>query len=369
MSVLLAKELQRLGAHPCAVNVEPVLAQADQHARSRKRIRQEEPEEQEDADVEGDDLVSLLPGGLVLQAVVDNYFQTLHHWIPFLHQSRFRLRLAQPQHRQGLAVVLHAMVCATMKFLTPENHPLKQSDVKRQVRRSRQTVILNAMTCPSIEHLQALIIVAFDHMGCGEMEKAWSLVGSLTRTIEYLRLTSEPDTLQQDPLRQPITLLDAPTSWTEVEQRRRLFWNVFLLDRFCSVTTGWSTSLTSDDVHRKLPCDGGLWAREERSDTPYFGIWNKSAAKIGNSIAFIPAHYPTPDHEIDHDCVRSPGTTLSTTAVDTSKLGAFAYCIEATESLSQVTTFFLQQKVDFRDRQEVGSWLTRFKELDLRLVQ
>jgi hypothetical protein len=50
-------------------------------------------------------------------------------------------------------------------------------------------------------------------------------------------------------------------------------------------------------------------------------------------------------------------------------LGALAYRIEATESLNQVTSFFLQQRVDFRNRQEVGAWLTRFKELDLRLVQ
>ncbi|KAF8861877.1 hypothetical protein BDZ45DRAFT_586331 [Acephala macrosclerotiorum] len=366
VSLVLAKELQRLGSHPCATNPELISSEATQDFNSRKRKRQEQPEGLRDLDENS--LADSLPDDQVIEAAVDNYFQTLHHWVPFLHQSRFRLCLAQPQYRQELAIVLHAMVCATMKFLAPENYGLEQSDVKYQIRRSRQAVILSAMSCPSIEHLQALIIIAFDHMGCGEMKKAWSLVGSLTRTIEYLRMTSEPDALQQDHLRRPITLLDAPSSWTEVEQRRRLFWNVFLLDRFCSVTTGWSTSLTSDDVHRKLPCDGGLWAREERSDTPYFGIWNKSAARIGNSIAFIPAHYPTPDHEIDHDSVRSPGTTSNTTVVDTSKLGAFAYCIEATESLSQVTTFFLQQKVDFRDRQEVGSWLTRFKELDLRLV-
>lgn len=67
--------------------------------------------------------------------------------------------------------------------------------------------------------------------------------------------------------------------------------------------------------------------------------------------------------------MRSPGLASNSAAVDTSKLGAFAYCIEATESLSQVTTFFLQQKIDFRNKREVGSWLTRFKELDLRLVQ
>jgi hypothetical protein len=54
---------------------------------------------------------------------------------------------------------------------------------------------------------------------------------------------------------------------------------------------------------------------------------------------------------------------------DLSNIGAFAYYVESIESLSRVNTYFLQQEVNFSDRQEVLSWLTRFKELDLRLVQ
>ncbi|KAI8263700.1 Tropolone cluster transcription factor tropK [Colletotrichum sp. SAR11_239] len=136
------------------------------------------------------------------------------------------------------------------------------------------------------------------------------------------------------------------------------------------VTTGWNTSLTSDDVHRRLPADGGLWHKEESVITPYFGIWDRSAAKIGNSIAFLPAHYPSPEQTAD----APPQTPVSANpnkgpnTVDMTTVGAFAYCIEATESLSRVTTYFLQQKINFQDRQEVSSWLTRFKELDLRLV-
>lgn len=52
-----------------------------------------------------------------------------------------------------------------------------------------------------------------------------------------------------------------------------------------------------------------------------------------------------------------------------STIGAFALCIEATESMSRVTTYFLQQRINLQDQKQVGSWLTRFKELDLRLVQ
>lgn len=53
---------------------------------------------------------------------------------------------------------------------------------------------------------------------------------------------------------------------------------------------------------------------------------------------------------------------------DMATVGAFAYNIEATESMSRVMSYFLQQKIDLRDQDDIGSWLTRFKELDLRLV-
>lgn len=130
--------------------------------------------------------------------------------------------------------------------------------------------------------------------------------------------------------------------------------------------------MTSDDVQRRLPADGGLWHKEEAVTTPYFGIWDRSAAKIGNSIAFLPGHYSTPEQTTTDTVAGSaaaPSPQKGQHSVDMTTVGAFAYCIEATESLSRVTTYFLQQKINFQDRQEMSNWLTRFKELDLRLVQ
>ena len=134
----------------------------------------------------------------------------------------------------------------------------------------------------------------------------------------------------------------------------------------------WNTSLTSDDVRRRLPADGGLWVNEETVTTPYFGIWDRSTAKIGNSIVFLPAHYPSPEQPTEA-APETPSTTVNApqgvATVDMTTVGALAYCIEATESLSRITTYFLQQRINFQDRQQVSNWLTRFKELDLRLVQ
>lgn len=141
---------------------------------------------------------------------------------------------------------------------------------------------------------------------------------------------------------------------------------------FCSVATGWNTSLTSHDVHRRLPADGGLWHKQQPVATPFFGIWDRSAARIGNSITFLPAHYTS--HQSGKDGPRpTPTTAISGQEngahIDMSTVGAYAYCIEATESLSRITSYFLRQEIDFTDRVQVSDWLTRFKELDLRLVQ
>jgi hypothetical protein len=139
-----------------------------------------------------------------------------------------------------------------------------------------------------------------------------------------------------------------------------------------NIDCSWNTSLTSSDVQRRLPADGGLWHKEEGVTTPYLGVWDRSTAKIGNSIAFLPGNYLSPEQGKEASSTSLPGNNAekrSNDLDDMTTVGAFAYRIEATESLSRITTYFLQQRVDFTDRQQVSDWLMRFKELDLRLVQ
>ncbi|KAF4183531.1 hypothetical protein CNMCM8060_003443 [Aspergillus lentulus] len=296
------------------------------------------------------DLSSSLPPPAVIEAVVDSYFALVQPWIPIFHEKRFRRRLRSADSSR-LEVVLHAMVVAMLKHVDQSVLPADLKDIEAVCERSRKIVVLTAMDDLYVENLQALIIICFEDIGSGRVSRAWPIIGSLTRTVEYLQLSVESENHDTGRVLQPRPSLPVAADWVEEEERRRVFWTVFNLDRFCSVTTGWNTSLTSNDVHRRLPADGGLWHNEEPVTTPFFGIWDRSAGKIGTLIAFLPTDKPSP-----------------TAQVDMSTVGAFAYRVEATESLSRVTTFFLQQRINHRDRQEMGSWLMRFKELDLRLV-
>lgn len=64
------------------------------------------------------------------------------------------------------------------------------------------------------------------------MQKAWPLIGSLTRTVDYLQLTVEPSASRFGALMNPLKLVQPTDAWTELEERRRVFWVIFLLDRY-----------------------------------------------------------------------------------------------------------------------------------------
>ncbi|WPG99112.1 Hypothetical protein R9X50_00192200 [Acrodontium crateriforme] len=292
---------------------------------------------------------SLLPPEDVMESLIGWYFTNIHRWIPILHVRRFR-EVAQVQPRPpGVSNILHAITSLCVKFHLP-----RLENASSIALRCRHAVILRSTERFSVENLQALIIIAFDIIASGRGPSAWSVVGSMTRTVEQLRLsTEEPENLQSGGsdgyLFRRMNFLAPARTWAEEEERRRVFWVVFALDRLCSVSTGWNNSLTCADVRRRLPCEGATWEIGEPVEAPFFGIAERPS-KTQKAL--------TPDSE------RHVSSEKENDA-----LGGFAFCIEATETLNLVTSFFLECAIEFKDSQNVQVWLMRFKELDLRLVK
>jgi hypothetical protein len=298
-----------------------------------------------------DKTLSPLSDALV-DSLVEIYFEQIHPWIPMLHVRQFRAMLADPAQRSRLSTILHAITSLCIRFVHDKSLDAAPSLRAEYATRSRQHVILASMESFSVENLQALIICAFDTIGSGRGPSAWSIVGSMTRTVEQLRLSIEDEeerhTSSAHTLIRRMAFLPPSTTWAEAEERRRVFWNVFLMDRFCSIATGWNLSLTTADVKRRLPCEGALWEKGEplENPTPYFGVIDQSDSHFGDKL--VPGR---PDEKKQ------------------TSLGGFACCIEATESLSLVTSFFLQHDVNVAAQHDVQRWLMQFKQLDLRLVQ
>lgn len=300
-----------------------------------------------DRDIPGQDMLL----GDLTDSLVELYFSNIHPWIPILHVRQFRRRLHPPDERPKIKIILHVITSVCVRF--SDDPRLGDAESRSKLAESsRQAVILQSMESFSVEGLQALIICAFDTIGSGRGPSAWSIVGSMARTAEQLQLSTEEEDCDNErkdshALVKRMAFLPPCNDWSEAEGRRRVFWTIFLMDRFCSVATGWNVCLTSADVRRRLPCEGGLWEEGKplATSTPFFGVSDPP----GDAVQTLPS--PRPE------------------TADQASLGGFAYCIEATESLSLVTSFFLQQEVDVAKSHDVQMWLMRFKQLDLRLVQ
>ena len=289
----------------------------------------------------------MLPESVVLDLVVW-YFDNIHRWIPVLHQRRFRERLNSPEERSNINIILLAITSLSLRFKRPSKISEELSEAIST--RCRHAVILRSMECFSVESLQALVILAFDIIGRGQGPSSWSIVGSMTRTVEQLRLDAESTNAESsgvdvDYLIRRMTFLPRAKTWTEEEERRRVFWCVFMMDRFSSVATGWSNSINGAGLRRRLPCEGTLWEREVPVQTPYFG--KESAAQVSTPTS---EELPSESDAMEH-------------------IGGFAFCLEASDNLNLVTSFFLQRAVKFEGPQQVRLWLLKFRELDLRLVK
>ncbi|KAJ0426612.1 hypothetical protein BJY00DRAFT_298150 [Aspergillus carlsbadensis] len=298
--------------------------------------------------------------------LLNTYFSHVQPWIPIVREPSFRIRVQREEERQRLTIIIQAMAYAALRFLKQDGKHLPAEFVRIEASRLRRMVMITALDGLSIENLQALIIIAFtDEDRRGQPRKAWPIVGSLSRTVEYMELSVEEEDRQRQPSILPSYSFSSPAlDWVEEEERRRVFWNVFLLDR-------WNTSLTAADISRRLPICGGRWYDNEPAVTPYLGIWDRSRADMGSLIRFSPGQYSGPLQSNTGDVVGLASSRHSRdtpSSADMSNVGAFAHFIEAMESLSQITTYFLQPRVDYGNRHEVSNWLTRFKELDLRLV-
>ncbi|KAL5362696.1 fungal-specific transcription factor domain-containing protein [Aspergillus floccosus] len=340
----------------------------DQNRTPTKRRRIVNPDEDEASPLS---VAPLWPDDIALSHLLESYFTYIHPWTPIIHEGRLRRRLENDAERDKLYLVIQAMTLVASRHIVDNDMTAILERSRKHREDVRDWLVSKALKQPSVENLQALVIIASEDIGNGQVSWAWPLVGSISRMVEYLQLTVEVDEAVQYSFSQPYKYLSLPQDWIEAEERRRVFWSVFALDRFCSVSMGWNTSLTADDVQRRLPCDGIAWRKGDPVVTPYFGIWDKSAGRIGNPIAFLPTHPVSVRTAADDggDTLSETGTSPgATAAVDMSTVGAFAYCIEATESMSRVTSYFLQQKVNLNDQKEFTAWLTRFKELDIRLV-
>ena len=188
-----------------------------------------------------------LPDSKIVGKAVNFFCQSFHHWIPFLHKARLQEICVGRYIPHPLSTVLHAILAVSLRHIASSDVGLTDAGLQQQATASRAIAQDAALNDVSLESAQILMIMVFDHVSRLDVEhdvlissqfnhgtpaKAWPLVGALTRIVDCLQLNVEPGTRKAHSIMPPIQLLDPELDWTAAEERRRLFWVVFLYDRY-----------------------------------------------------------------------------------------------------------------------------------------
>ena len=162
---------------------------------------------------------------------VELFFKHITPWAPIISPKRSRQEWQPPW-----PVTVYAMVAIALRF---SKDPALRAQEKHYHSVAKQHVILHAVESTSIASLQALAIIVLDLIGSGSSPKSWGLLALLTRSAIHLRLSKEEDDASDASNSGHLFILSPSSDPQEQETRRRLFWMIYLLDRYACVATGW----------------------------------------------------------------------------------------------------------------------------------
>jgi hypothetical protein len=269
----------------------------------------------------------------LLYALVDLYFKHINTWCPILHRRSTLDSLFGPSTLdEADKILLHAIVATTLRFSTDAR--LTEERRKHYHDISKQKVLLYGLENSSVKALQALVILALDIVGISNGPAGWNLLALITRSAVQLGLSVETNSFSVSPnypsiyTLRAMVLPDAKT-WIEDESRRRLFWMIYLLDRYATIATAFEFALDEKEIDRKLPCRDDLWNKNQKVETRWFRTTERT------------------EYDVDKS----------------ENLGAFSYYIEILGILSRVHKF-LKKPVDISALSDVEQWQAEYRELD-----
>lgn len=108
-----------------------------------------------------------------------------------------------------------------------------------------QKIIDSALDSPSLKSLQALTILALSYVSSGLTKRLCGVMAILTKLSTSISL---------QPIDDSPHCSERSTATSELEERRRCFWAIFVIDRLASASTGWPTSFSETEIHANLPC-------------------------------------------------------------------------------------------------------------------
>lgn len=218
----------------------------------------------------GWDMISLgleepLPTREVIDELNQIYFEKIHPSQPILHRPRHLASM-------NLAPNIRPPVCLQyMTWCHAASVSEKYSNLHGLFyQRARKYAELDEMKglgegIVSLAHCQTWLLISSYEFRMMFFPRAWLSCGKASRFALMLGLNRIDGAVTE--VKQS---LPPPRDWTEKEERRRVFWMAFCVDRYASVGTGWPVLFDERDITTNLPASEEAFLQNQPQRTVRF---------------------------------------------------------------------------------------------------
>ncbi|PYH99122.1 hypothetical protein BO71DRAFT_314722 [Aspergillus ellipticus CBS 707.79] len=216
----------------------------------------------------GGELISLgLEEPLPTQEVIDElnalYFEKIHPGTPMIHRPRYLAAMAlAPSSRPP--VCLQYMIWSHAASVSDKHSELHGIFYQR-ARKHAELDELKGLgeRVVSLAHCQTWLLISTYEFKMMFFPRAWLSSGKSSRLAIMMglnRLDGQGLDVKQT--------LPPPKDFTEKEERRRVFWMAFCVDRYASIGTGWPFTIDERDISSKLPASDESFTENKPQQTP-----------------------------------------------------------------------------------------------------
>ncbi|KAK7203059.1 fungal-specific transcription factor domain-containing protein [Myxozyma melibiosi] len=308
-----------------------------------------------------------LPPYDVLLRLVKLYIDNINSWFCIFDPHEILSRVFDSS---GLLnsddIIIPAIVAATLRFLPADE--MCDADKDHFHTAASQKIMLQALEIPTLESLEAMVILAVDVVGTSNGPKCWPILAMICSIALKLGLnrdrpaplssgTLTPQNGAQEGINTAgVPIIPESADAIVEERRRRLFWGIYLLDRYSAIGSSFMFDIPSSEVQRRLPF---LSYSPQQSSNLYsseFPWLSNSHPPKSNASTSSTSANPSSTTDI-------PSPSSSSTPV---YLEPFAYQLDLLGILSAIHEF-LRRQVNINSKTDSERWQIQYRKFVLLL--
>ncbi|OQU98783.1 Fungal specific transcription factor domain-containing protein [Cladophialophora immunda] len=217
-----------------------------------------------------------LPPDSVVRELAELFFEVIYPSFKLFYKPTFMANLTRPDRE----ILVCGIVVISFPFWN-KSTPLAESR-EQYVKRARERILLHNVDNCTIISTQALALLALDACGQGPGPQTWSIMAMLVAAVKQLGLAKIAGDANFEPNHpmvrneDPDECVDQPS--IEVEEKRRLFWSAYVLDRFSSFFHGSPCGIDAKRITVQFPVPDKYWGQTSTAE------WFHTTAPLRPSI-------------------------------------------------------------------------------------